>query len=65
MNTNSKDSSVKPPSRPISDKSENIQRRIFGKYLKLDEEAMKHLEYLQEMDKDRMKRKGSGYSTER
>ena len=41
MNTNSKDSSVKPPSRPISDKSENIQRRIFGKYLKLDEEAMK------------------------
>ena len=32
-----------PPSRSISDKSENLHRRAFGKYLKLDDEAMKHL----------------------
>jgi hypothetical protein len=32
-----------PPSRSISDKSENLHRRVFGKYLKLDSEAMRHL----------------------
>jgi hypothetical protein len=42
-NMNRKDNSEKPLSRPISDRSEQLQRRVFGKYLKLDEEAMKHL----------------------
>jgi hypothetical protein len=31
-----------PPSRSTSDKSEYLHRRAFGKYLKLDDEAMRH-----------------------
>lgn len=33
---------ILPPSRSISDKTQNLHRRAFGKYLKLDDEAMKH-----------------------
>ena len=42
-----------PPSRSISDRSQNLHRRVFGKYLKLDEQAMRHLQFLQQLNKNR------------
>jgi hypothetical protein len=44
---------VLPPSRSVSDRNPNLQRRAFGKYLKLDDDAMNHLEFLLQVDQKR------------
>lgn len=54
-----------PPSRSISDKSEPLQRRVFGKYLKLDDEAQRHFEFLVGLDKRKADRKGSAGLSQR